>query len=68
MRAALPGWLEVLKPGGALAMSFNTHVTRRAALVRALEAAGFEVAPVPSMEHWVEQAISRDVLLARRPM
>ena len=68
VRAALPGWLEVLKPGGALAMSFNTHVTRRAALVRALEAAGFEVAPVPSMEHWVEQAISRDVLLARRPL
>ena len=68
VRAALPGWLEVLKPGGAMAMSFNTHVTRRAALVRALEAAGFEVAPVPSMEHWVEQAISRDVLLARRPL
>ena len=64
---ALPGWLEVLKPGGALAMSFNTYVTKRAALARALEAVGFELADAPAMEHWVEQAINRDVILARRP-
>ena len=68
VRAALPGWLEALKPGGALAMSFNTYVTKRASLERALEAAGFELVQTPSMEHWVEQAISRDVLLARRPL
>ena len=65
---ALPGWLEVLKPGGALAMSFNTYVTKRAALARALEAAGFELCGTPAMEHWVEQAINRDVILARRPL
>lgn len=39
--AALPGWLDVLKSGGVLAMSFNTHVTRREGLVRLFEKAGF---------------------------
>ena len=68
VRAALPGWLEVLKPGGALAMSFNTYVTRRASLERALTEAGFEPVKTENLEHWVEQAISRDVLLARRPL
>ena len=32
--AALPGWHSVLKPGGVLAISFNTHVTKRDALIR----------------------------------
>ena len=63
--AALPGWQEALKPGGALAMSFNTYVTRRADLVRLCERAGLEVIATPPLEHWVEQAVSRDVILAR---
>ncbi len=65
--AALPGWQEALKPGGALAMSFNTYVTRRADLVRLCERAGLEVIATPPLEHWVEQAVSRDVILARKP-
>ena len=65
--AALPGWLDVLKSGGVLAMSFNTHVTRREGLVRLFEKAGFEIAQTANLEHWVEQAISRDVILARKP-
>ena len=64
--AALPGWQEALKPGGALAMSFNTYVTRRADLVRLCERAGLEVIATPPLEHWVEQAVSRDVILARK--
>ena len=65
--AALPGWFDVLKSGGVLAMSFNTHVTRREGLVRLFEKAGFEIAQTANLEHWVEQAISRDVILARKP-
>ena len=65
--AALPGWQEALKPGGALAMSFNTYVTRRADLVRLCERVGLEVIATPPLEHWVEQAVSRDVILARKP-
>ena len=67
LAAALPGWQEALKPGGALAMSFNTYVTRRADLVRLCERAGLEVIATPPLEHWVEQAVSRDVILARKP-
>ena len=66
--AALPGWQEALKPGGALAMSFNTYVTRRADLVRLCERVGLEVIDTPPLEHWVEQAVSRDVILARKPV
>ena len=65
--AALPGWQEALKPGGVLAMSFNTYVTRRADLVRLCERVGLEVIATPPLEHWVEQAVSRDVILARKP-
>lgn len=65
--AALPGWFDVLKSGGVLAMSFNTHVTRREGLVRLFEKAGFEIMQTANLEHWVEQAISRDVILARKP-
>ena len=65
--AALPGWFDVLKSGGVLAMSFNTHVTRREGLVRLFEKAGFEIVQTANLEHWVEQAISRDVILERKP-
>ena len=65
--AALPGWFDVLKSGGVLAMSFNTHVTRREGLVRLFEKAGFEIVQTANLEHWVEPAISRDVILARKP-
>ena len=65
--AALPGWLDVLKSGGVLAMSFNTHVTQREGLVRLFEKAGIEIVQTANLEHWVEQAISRDVILARKP-
>lgn len=65
--AALPGWFDVLKSGGVLAMSFNTHVTRREGLVRLFEKAGFEIVQTANLEHRVEQAISRDVILARKP-
>lgn len=65
--AALSGWFDVLKAGGVLAMSFNTHVTKRDGLVRLFEKAGFEIVQTANLEHWVEQAISRDVILARKP-
>lgn len=66
LKAALPAWHDALKPGGVLAMSFNTYVTRREDLVRTCELAGFEIVETGSLEHWVEQAINRDVILAKR--
>ena len=64
---ALPAWHDTLKPGGVLAMSFNTYVTKRADLERMCALAGFDVVETASLEHWVEQAINRDVILARKP-
>ena len=66
LAAALPAWHEVLKPGGTLALSFNTYVTKRAALEKLAEAAGFEIVRTANLEHWVEQAINRDVLIAKK--
>lgn len=66
LEAALSGWFDVLKHGGVLAMSFNTHVTKREALIQLCEKAGFEIVETENLEHWVEQAISRDVILARK--
>ena len=64
--AALPGWHDALKSGGVLAMSFNTYVTRREDLERLCRLAGFEIVQTGNLAHWVEQAINRDVILARR--
>ena len=66
LERALSGWHDTLKTGGVLAMSFNTYVTRREELARACELAGFEIVETANLEHWVEQAINRDVILARK--
>jgi SAM-dependent methyltransferase len=67
---ALPVWLELLRPGGALGLAWNTHVATREALSGAVAAAGLEVEdaePYLGFRHRVDQAIVRDVLVARRP-
>lgn len=65
---SLPGWYAVLKPGGAMALSFNSYTLKRQELARLAENAGFTViseGAYLSMEHWVEQAVNRDVLVAK---
>ena len=63
---ALPGWFDTLKPGGVLCMSFNTHTIRRDALIEAIQETGFAVVDTGNLEHWVEQAIERDVVIAKK--
>lgn len=64
---ALPGWRRLLKPGGAIAVAFNAQTLRRDR-VRALMAdAGLKVCEggvYDEFDHWVEQAITRDVAVA----
>jgi SAM-dependent methyltransferase len=70
LAAAAPVWVQLLRPGGALGMSWNTHVASRADAAKALAAAGLEVVEGPGYDglaHRVDQAIERDVLVARRP-
>lgn len=65
-----PGFGRVLKRGGAAALSFNLNTLRRPDVARALESAGLEVLdkpPYDDFSHWVEQAVERDMVVARKP-
>jgi hypothetical protein len=67
--AALPGWCQVLRPGGAIGMSWNTQVAKRADVVSSLRSQGLDVLdsrPYDGFAHRVDQAIVRDLVVARR--
>lgn len=69
MKRALPAWYNALKPGGALALSFNTLTLRKELLVQLLTEAGFTPlldAPYDDFQHFVETAVTRDFIVARR--
>ncbi|MEU8248619.1 SAM-dependent methyltransferase [Nonomuraea sp. NPDC048916] len=66
IRQAVPVWTELLRPGGALGISWNTYGGNRDQLALILTSAGLEVADYPDFEHWVDQAIVRDVMVARK--
>ncbi len=71
LQEAVPIWAELLRPGGALGIAWNTHVASRDDALAALVAAGLDVlddGPYRALEHRVDQAIQRDVLVARRPV
>lgn len=67
---AVPVWRRVLRPGGALGLSWNTKVLPREDLVAMLVDADLEPLTgehVEGLAHRVDQAIDRDVMVARRP-
>lgn len=67
LKASLPGWTQLLRPGGALGISWNTHVTPRETAVELLEEHGLMVPPgFDGFEHWVDQGITRDIVVARK--
>jgi SAM-dependent methyltransferase len=66
LRAAVPVWTQLLRPGGALGLAWNTHVAKRADAAVVLADNGLELVDHPDLEHWVDQAIMRDVLIARK--
>ncbi|OLR91277.1 TRM11 family SAM-dependent methyltransferase [Actinokineospora bangkokensis] len=68
--ASAPAWTRLLKPGGTVGLSWNTVVTPREQVLDALSRAGLE--PLDdevyrSFEHRVDQAITRDLVVARKP-
>jgi len=70
MKRALPTWHTALRPGGAIALSFNTLTLKKDALAQMLEDAGFvplTEAPYDDFQHFVETAVTRDFIVARRP-
>jgi SAM-dependent methyltransferase len=67
---AVPEWTPLLRPGGALGISWNTHVARREAAAEVLATAGLTVledGPYGQFRHRVDAAITRDILVAVRP-
>jgi SAM-dependent methyltransferase len=69
LAAAAPAWAALLRPGGALGISWNTNVARREDATAVLVEAGLEPlesGPYLGFSHRVDQAIARDILVARR--
>jgi hypothetical protein len=67
---ALPAWVSLLRPGGAVGISWNVHVAKRVELTTLLADAGLDVLDSPeyqAFQHRVDQAIMRDLVLARKP-
>lgn len=70
LAAALPVWVPLLKPGGALGFGWNRHVAGRDKMVELLTEAGLEVCdsePYRGFRHFVDQSIQRDILVACKP-
>jgi hypothetical protein len=70
LQDALPVWVRLLRPGGAVGLSWNGLVASRAELVAVLADAGLQPlddGAYRDLEHRVDQAIIRDVVLGRLP-
>ncbi|MEZ5093053.1 TRM11 family methyltransferase [Nocardioides sp.] len=70
LEAAVPVWVGLLRPGGALGIAWNTHVAARDDLADLLRRHGLLVAdsePYRALQHRVDSSILRDVIVARRP-
>lgn len=69
LERAVPGWAGLLRTGGALGLSWNTHLISREELADLVAGAGLQVvggAGFGRFAHWVDQGITRDVLVARK--
>ncbi|HEY2794152.1 MAG TPA: SAM-dependent methyltransferase [Micromonosporaceae bacterium] len=69
LREAIPVWSRLIQPGGAIGISWNTHVASRAEAAEILEDNGLRVRTgdgYDDVAHWVDQSIDRDILVARK--
>jgi hypothetical protein len=67
LERAVPQWLPLLRPGGAVGLSWNVKVAKRELAEDILVANGLEIVPQLPLEHRVDQGIDRDALIARKP-
>jgi hypothetical protein len=66
---AVGPWSKLVRPGGALGLSWNTYGGSRDQVAEILSGAGFEPLEAPCYQafaHRVDQAINRDLMVARR--
>jgi len=67
---ALPVWTGLLRRGGAIGIAWNTFVAKRDEAAELLAKCGLDIVdedPYQSFRHRVDQAIQRDILVARKP-
>src|SRR5580693_6980669 len=70
LAAAAPAWASLLRSGGACGIAWNTLVARREQAAGILADAGLDPVdcePYLGFRHRVDQAIVRDILVARKP-
>jgi len=67
LERAVPQWLNLLRPGGAVGLSWNLKVAKRALAEDILIANGLAIVPHADLSHRVDQGIERDVVVARKP-
>ncbi|SNR73947.1 TRM11 family SAM-dependent methyltransferase [Actinomadura mexicana] len=70
LTAAVPEWARLLRPGGAVGISWNTFGGRREQLAEILASSGLDVRDSDAyrgFRHRVDQAISRDLIVAAKP-
>jgi SAM-dependent methyltransferase len=68
---ALPGWIRVLRPGGAVGIAVNTRTCPRDDALALLADAGLDPrdeAAYRGFEHRVDRAIVRDVVVGTKPV
>jgi hypothetical protein len=66
---SIPLWTQSLRLGGAMGISWNTHVMPRAELAAVLANNGLSIQksePFAEFEHRVDQSIQRDLIVARK--
>jgi SAM-dependent methyltransferase len=66
LERAVPEWLKLLRPGGAVGISWNTKVAKRELAEDILVANGLKLIEFQPLAHRVDQGIERDVLVARK--
>lgn len=69
LTSALPAWSKVLKTNGIFVMSFNSFVMKKNIFKKLLEENNFKVFSDPvynTFEHRVDQAIKRDIIIAKK--
>jgi hypothetical protein len=66
LERAVPQWVHLLRPGGAIGLSWNTKVARRELAEDILVANGLALVPYEDLSHRVDQGIERDVVVARK--
>ena len=62
---ATPGWAAALKPGGIMAIAFNSYMPKRPALQEVFTDQGFEVIET-QLAHRMSESILRDIALFRK--